>query len=189
MSAEIDWEKLAVDLGLLTAQGEHSGSGEARRALEIILGEDALRAAVDYYVAHGRGGELARSVLWQLRPWSAMSRCYEIYKQANTMDARRTSVELLRVVADRRAVPWITEFLEDGDAEVQAWGAGVLDQLLWSELIEPDEVEDLLRTAEHHQNEAVRERAEFIRSYLNAREEAAKHSGPDGMCGGGSAQE
>jgi hypothetical protein len=76
MSAEINWEKLAVDLGLLTAQGEHSGSGEARRALEIILGEDALRAAVDYYVAHGRGGELARSVLWQLRPWSAMSRCY-----------------------------------------------------------------------------------------------------------------
>ena len=50
-------------------------------------------------------------------------------------------------------------------------GSGVLDQLLWSELIVPDEAEDLLLTAEQHENKAVRERAEFVRGFLRGRME------------------
>jgi hypothetical protein len=171
LRAKIDWEELASRLGLLTADGESSGSDQARRALELILGEDALRASVDYYLAYGRGSELARSVLWQLHPWSAMSYCYEIFKGPHAIETRRTAVELVRVVADRRALPWISEFLADKDADIQAWGVGVLDQLLWSELIKPEESEDLLRAAEQHANEAVRERAEFIRGFLHTRAE------------------
>jgi hypothetical protein len=56
---------------------------------------------------------------------------------------------------------------------------GVLDQLLWSELIEPEEAEDLLRTAEQHENEAVRERAEFIRGFLRARAETDEPREPN----------
>jgi len=63
---DINWERLAEDVGLFTAKGEFSGRHKAQEALEIILGEDALRAAVDCYVAHGRGCEPARTVLWQL---------------------------------------------------------------------------------------------------------------------------
>jgi len=77
-----------------------------------------------------------------------MGRCYEIFRQAESLDARRSAVELLRVVADHRAVPWIAEFLEDSDTGVQAWGAGVLDQILWSELVQPEDVEDLLHRDE-----------------------------------------
>jgi len=64
---------------------------------------------------------------------------------------------------------WISEFLEDEDALVQVWGIGVLDQLLWSNLIETESAEMLLRTAEQHRNHSVREQAAFIRSYLDSR--------------------
>ena len=62
MSTEIDWQKLAGELGLLTLDGESAGSDDALRAIELILGEDTLRASVDHYVAHRPGYELARSV-------------------------------------------------------------------------------------------------------------------------------
>ncbi len=157
MSAEIDWQKLSAELGLLKPDGEAGGSDDARKALELIIGEDALRASVDHYVAYRRGYELARSVLWQLRPWSAMSHCYEIFKRPKELALRRAAVELLRVVADRRALPWIPEFLDDSDPDIQSWGIGVLDQLLFSELLWPEEAEELIKTAELHQSERVRE--------------------------------
>ena len=166
MNTQIDWQALASKLDLFTANGERSGDEAAQRALELIIGEDALRQSVDYYIAGGRGSMLARSVLWQLRPWSAMSYCYEIFNSQQELDIRRSAVELLRVVADRRAVPWITEFLNDSDAEIQSWGIGVLDQLLFSKLVESEEVEDLISTAEGHASQAVRECAERIRLYL-----------------------
>jgi len=169
MSTEINWEELATTLGLLIKNGERGSSEAARRALELLIGEDALRASVDYYIAGRRGAELARCVLWQLHPWSAMRYCYDIFKGPRSLEDRRMAVELVRVVADCRALPWVAEFLDDEDTDIQLWGVGVLDQLLQSRLIEPEQVEDLLRMAERHQNGAVRERAEIIRSFLGSR--------------------
>ena len=137
-SAIIDWEALARSLGMINEHGGESGSSDAAyQALEIIIGPEALRAAVDHYVAHKQGAELARNVLWQLHPWSAMERCYEIYQNADDLDTRRTAVELLRVVADRRVLPWVRGFLEDRDEGICNWGAGVVDQLLFCNLVEP----------------------------------------------------
>jgi hypothetical protein len=48
---------------------------------------------------------------------------------------------------------------------------GVLDQLLFSELIWPEEAEELIKTAELHQSERVREAAESIRCHLQTRDE------------------
>src|SRR5262245_31231734 len=59
----IDWHALAERLGTLRADGESGGSELGRRALEVILGPEALRAAVDYYAAGLPGAELARSAL------------------------------------------------------------------------------------------------------------------------------
>jgi hypothetical protein len=187
LSAEIDWAKLAGELELKAPFGEYyCGREDSQRALELIIGEDTLRGAVNYYVRANTGvntqtgSELARSVLWQLRPWSAMCRCYEIFKGPNSVETRRAAIELLRVVADRRTLPWISEFLQDDDAIIQAWGIGVLDQLLFSELVEPEEAEDILRTAEQHISESVRERAESIRGYLRSRADPAQGLGGDG---------
>src|SRR5215204_2222574 len=130
MKEQIDWQALASQLGTLREDGESSGNHKACEALEILLGEDNLRRSVDYYISGRPGSELARSVLWQIHPFSAMRYCYDIFKSDLPVEFRRSAVELLRVVADKRAVHWIDEFLNDNDPEIQSWGAGVLDQLL-----------------------------------------------------------
>jgi hypothetical protein len=84
-----------------------------------------------------------------------MIRCRELSQFQNEIETRRSAVELLRVVADGRALPWVSEFLDDEDAQIQTWGIGVLDQLLWSELVEPEEAEEVLERAARHENESV----------------------------------
>jgi hypothetical protein len=64
----IDWKALAENLGTLSADGESGGDDVGREAIALILGEDALRSAVDYYVDYPKGFEPARSVLHLLRP-------------------------------------------------------------------------------------------------------------------------
>lgn len=171
MTKHIDWEALARGLGTLTDNGESSSTQFARKALETIIGEDSLKDAVDYYIKGGPGSELARSVLWHLHPWSAMRYCHEIFASEHPVEDRRSAVELLRVVADERAAGWIKEFLEDEDAGIQIWGAGVLDQLLWSSIVDREDVEPLLTLCLNHDNEAVVENARFIVGYLDEREE------------------
>jgi hypothetical protein len=174
VTGRVNWESLAEQLGLIEDgtsgwTGERGSSKFARIAIEQVLGQDEMRAAVDFYVAGRRGSELARSVLWLLRPGSAMQRCREISTESTDPEERRTAVELLRVVADDRALPWISTYLDDEDEGVQTWGVGILDQLLFSGLIDEQAAEDLLRRAEDHANPRVRERAQEIREFLQAR--------------------
>lgn len=177
MAAPINWEELARHLDLLRPNGECGSSKSALRAIELLLGEENLRATVDYYITHGPGSELARNVLWQLRPWSAMQRCYEIYRSDVDVETRCSAVELLRVVADRRALPWVHEFLNDTHQGIQIWGAGLLDQLLWSELVQPEECVELLEEMSRHPTAGVREKAEWICSFLRERKNGAKSDG------------
>lgn len=167
----IDWERLAEEVGAIReGGGERGGTDLARRALESILGPDALRAAVDYYVARGPGSELARSVLWFLQPPSAMDRCREIYRSSDCIEDRRAAIELLRVAGDSRVLTWVPEFLEDPDEGIQTWGAGIVDQLLWGGGVDPDECATILESMERHPNERVRDTVARIREYLRRRE-------------------
>jgi hypothetical protein len=163
---EINWDELAFTVRLSMPHGQTAGSDAARRALEMILGEETLRSGVDYYIAKEPAYELVRSILWLLHPSGAIARCRELAMPPNELATRRSAVELLRVVADRRALPWVSGFLDDPDSQIQVWGIGVVDQLLFSNLIEPEEAEDVLEKAERHESAAVREQAESIRSYL-----------------------
>jgi len=173
MKNRIDWEGLAKQLGTVRNDGESTGTDDGLRALELIVGESRLREAVDYYVNDRPGSELVRMVLAIIRPWSSMNRCYEIYQESLDIETKRSTVELLRVVADRRVLAWIERFLDDPDPGIQAWGAGVIDQLLWRGLAQPDECEALLRKAEQHSNDVVRQTATTVRRYLRSREESA----------------
>ena len=182
MVAKIDWQLLAQQVGSLkpssssvTGWTEIGSSELAKQAIEQLLGEENLRAAVDYYISQQPGSELVRSILWQLHPYSAMQYCYDLYKSsAANMDTRRTAIELLRVVADYRVLPWIHEFLEDDDPSIQGWGVGVLDQLLFSNLVHADDsrVEALLRQISEHPSDYVRQTAETsgLTSYLDSTE-------------------
>jgi len=92
-----------------------------------------------------------------------MSYCYKIFKGPQKIAVRRAAVELLRVVADRRARPWIPEFLDDSDPDIQSWGIGVLDQLLFSELIWPEEAEETYQDGRTTPEKLVRDGADRIR--------------------------
>ena len=185
VNEEIDWAKLARELGLSAPYGEYCcGSDDAQRALEQIIGEDALRAIVDYYV------DCRLVHHWLARFFGGCGpgvRCAVGMRYSRVPKQSRTGEppsSFCVWVADRRALPWIPEFFEDEDGLIQAWGAGVLDQLLWSELVEQEEAEELLRTAEQHSNQSVRERTEFVRGYLRSRAEASKERrDDDGCCG------
>jgi hypothetical protein len=170
----VDWHTLAQKLGSLHDDGESGGSDLGRQALELIVGVDALRAAVDYYVAREPGSQLARSVLAFLQPPAAMERCLEIARSDADAESRRTAVELLRVVADRRGIEWAAEFLRDADEGVQVWGAGIVDQLLWSGQADPDECGQLLEAMERHPNAGVQRQAAFVRSFLTSRQRQAE---------------
>jgi hypothetical protein len=166
----IDWGALARELGLIretdNGRTERGGSDEARAALERIIGPGALRSSVDDYVAGAPGGELARSVLWLLHPPAAMERCLEIYREAPDVEDRRAAVELLRVVADRRALAWVPDFLADLDEGIQNWGIGVVDQLVFAGLADISDCESVLALAEDHTSSYVREMAGSVRERL-----------------------
>ena len=167
----VNWQGLASQLASVEtdsdgARRERGGADLARAALEIVLTPDALVGAVDHCVSLKPGFELARSVLSLLRPWSAMLRCNELFSTARDLEVRRSAVELLRVVADRRVVPWIPMFLADPDPGIQSWGIGILDQLVFSGSIDSEEVRPLIALALAHENNSVRTVARDIETRL-----------------------
>jgi hypothetical protein len=91
-----------------------------------------------------------------------MQRCHEIFGSSADIEARRRAVELLRVVADRRALCWVPEYLSDPDRALQFRGAGIVDQLLYSGLAELDECEPILELMSTHPHEKIREQYEAL---------------------------
>jgi len=98
-----------------------------------------------------------------------MQHCYQIYKSNRSLAERSTAIELLRVVADERALEWVPEFLNDPDPNIQNWGVGVLDQLLWGGDVDADSCAALLDMARNHSNPSVREQAADIDDFLKSR--------------------
>ena len=170
-----NWEVIAKQVGAIDDNGSESSSGDmALKAIEILLGEESLRKAVHYYIDGKPGSELLRGVLWKTHPWCAMEECYQIFKSDPDVLHKRLAVELLRVVADRKALEWVPEFLQYNDNEVQQWGIGVVDQLFFSELCYEEEISDILDSAMKHSNHFVREKAEDIHSMVKATAERNK---------------
>lgn len=159
---KVNWKALARQTGCFEEgnEGHESCSSDtAKYAIEILLGEDTLIDAVDYYISGQPGSELTRFILWQLHPWSAMKHCYDIYRLSENEEDRILAIELLRVVADNRVLPWIDEFLSNNLEGVQFWGIGIVDQLLFSKLVVFEDVENILRSAKSHNNPKIIEQA------------------------------
>jgi len=163
----IDWRGLADTLETITwtdyGHRESGGTNIACNALVEIVGDTALRDAVDFYVSGRPGFEVARSVLWLLRPPVAMERCREIYRTSDDDQQAADAINLLQVVADRRVLEWIPEFLASENVSVRLWGLGIVDQLLiMQEEIEFAEALPLLETGLRDPVEAVRSQAQQI---------------------------
>ena len=167
-----DWETIAKNLGTIDDLGQESSSSEkAKKAIQILLGEEFLRDAVKYYIECRPGSELLRGVLWQIQPTVSMEECYRIFKEDECIENKISAVELLRVVADKAALKWVPEFLACEYEGVQNWGIGVIDQLVYSELVSVEDISEILAQAMAHKSEYVREKAAYIQSMLEASEE------------------
>lgn len=161
---QANWEEIAKELGTLREYSEIGGSSLGVEALEVILGAEFFEQAVEYYISCKPGFELARSVLLCVKPWTAMKHCYEIYKNTNDIEVKRSAVELLRVVSDRRVLEWIPEFLSDPDEGVQNSGIGVVDQLLFWQILHDEDVRPILESAMNYSSEYVRKQARWLLS-------------------------
>jgi hypothetical protein len=165
ISEPIDWESIARKVGSVIGGAQIGGDHLAREALEILIGEEQIRKAVDYYVEWGPANELIRSICWLLAPWSAMQRCYEVFRTETDMDRRLNALDLLVVTADARTIPWVEEFLDHDEIVIQNFGARMLDQLIFSGRVDISDVESLVMKAEQHPNPSVRERIANVRTY------------------------
>jgi hypothetical protein len=179
---KINWQSLAERVGAISQSkdrienvdnwAESSSSDLARVAIEVLIGENNLRDAVDYYISGQPGCELVRHILWQLHSWTAMEYCYEIYRSQDLdLNSRRRAIELLIFVGDRRSLIWIDEFLEDGDEYIQCYGIDLLDRLLYSDLIYPENARNLLAKSVNHPNSYVREKTTDLIIAIEADEE------------------
>jgi hypothetical protein len=168
----VDWEELRRTVRVKHGwdlDSETYGTEEARLALAHLVGDDVLRATVDYYVAFRPARELARCALMILRPTCAVERCLEIYRTDPDPERRHWAVEALSWAGDGDSLPIVPELLEDPDLTVQRMGAAFLDQLVWTGLAHPPVAELFLRLADDHANPDVRRTAAQIRAYLRER--------------------
>jgi hypothetical protein len=159
----IDWEHLAVEVGSIRADGSiRGGSDLAQQALERILGEGTIRAAVELAVSFAPAGELAANVLRHVCSRHAAEMAYAIYKTRPHAEAPG-AVWLIKEIGHPRALAWIEEFLADG--RVAGAGADVLDQLLFTRAVEPtdERVLRLLQAMERQPSETVRVKAAAMR--------------------------
>ena len=159
---KINWDRLVEDLNC----GTRGGDDLAMAAITKALGEGWVIEAIEYYLSHSVGGELARSVLGLLRPQEARDYCIHLFMTDPDLDRRRTAVNLLRAVALRDTLPHVSTFLRDPDPTIQNWGAGVLDQLLWCQFVEPEECADALELMRAHPNDEVVSTYQWITEFL-----------------------
>jgi hypothetical protein len=130
----IDWEALAKQVGDITPDRETFGTPSGRRALEILLGEENLRDAVDYWISQKPGCFTAEMVLNIIRSKIAMDRCYEIYKTEQDTERANRAVFLLASFAEIEALPWVREFLQNKDRNIRWNGLMVLRTILYGPL-------------------------------------------------------
>lgn len=159
---KVNWEELARELGTLREFGEIAGTSPGVQALEQILGEEFFHQAVDFHLSSRPGFELARSVLMCIRSRTAMDYCYRIYKTTTDIEKKRSVVDLLRFISDRRILEWVPEFLANPDEDVQNAGINVIDQLLFWQILHDEDVRSILETALDHSNAYVRKQAKWL---------------------------
>lgn len=163
----IDWEAIAGQIGGLQPDGGERivGTLGGRRALEILIGEENLRDAVDYFLSDKPGAFTAEMVLQIITSEVAMNRCLEIYKLEPGTYRACSAVFLLGCMADTRALPWVREFLDDSNEAVRLNGLRVLQCILFGPLDDNDmaAAKELFDKAESDPSTNVRERALDIR--------------------------
>jgi hypothetical protein len=166
----INWKEIAKQVGDLNPDGSEKGSGtiSGQRALEVIIGEENIRDAVNYWTLQEPGAFTAEMVLKIIGSTIAIERCYEIYKTEPGTQRADSAIFLLSGMADYRALPWVREFLEDSSEGIRWHGLMILERILYGPL--NDEgitvAKALLGKAESDSNPRMSGRAMKVRLHL-----------------------
>jgi len=166
----IDWKALDKQVGGCW------GTEPGIRVLELIVGEENIRDAVDHWITFEPGYGAAEQVLLIMRSGVAMEYCYEIYKNEPNTERSGRAIFLLSEMADWRFVRWARELMENPHTR---WNALVaLEQVLAGPLGDEgiELAKELLAQAEIDSDERLRERAVEIHKRLAA-EPHLKHLG------------
>ena len=179
MKKSVDWRALADKLGTITwsehGRSESGGTQVACDAITEILGDELLRDAVDFHVSCEPGGEVARSVLILLKPPAAMERCREIFRSPIDDQQAADAIGLLKMVADRRVLEWIPEFMVSENEGVRTCTLGIIDQLLiMEESITSEEAFPFFKQALSDPSNMVRAQASRILDTFAEVEQVAK---------------
>lgn len=167
-----DWKKIGIEIGSITSPYRESGGNNyAKLALEHILGEEWIKETVNTALSGELGSELAMNCLRHLSSEKAVDYAYSIYKLDPNIERKRMAVWLIKHLAIEKSYLWVEEFLNDQN--VIDWGIGVLDQLLWCNIIdyedEKPKIDYLLKLADTNSNGLLRENIDFIKEYLKGR--------------------
>ena len=170
----IDWKHIASQVDGLTPDGRERivGTEGGRHAIEILLGENNLREAVDYWIDGQPGCFTAEMVLKVARPRVAMERCYEIFKSSTSAERRSAAVFLLACFADVEALPWINDFLNDTEKVVRWNALQVLRYILYGPVGNNSIslIRDLLNKADSDPDLETRRLASEVRQQLERQE-------------------
>jgi hypothetical protein len=166
----IDWLEMARRIGGIDPDGREriTGTDGGRRALELLLGEENIREAVDHWADQKPGEFTAEQVLIIISSTVAMKRCYEIYKEEPGSQRAGAAIFLLSKMADSRVLPWLREFMEDGNEGIRWNGLMALGMMLAGPLGDDGIAigKELLIQAESDPYVPLRERAREIRHRL-----------------------
>jgi hypothetical protein len=166
----VDWKELARQVGDLNPDGSEKGSGtdSGRRALELIIGEQNIREAVDQWASLEPGAFTAEKALLIIGSTVAMEYCYEIYKKEPNTPRADAAVFLLSEMADSRFMRWAREFIEDKNGGVRWNALTALGQVLQGPLGDEEITlaKELLAKAEKDSEQRLRQRATQIRTQL-----------------------
>jgi hypothetical protein len=168
----IDWREIASKVGGFQPDGHEriTGTDGGRRALELLLGEENIREAVDHWADQKPGEFTVEQALIIIGSTVAIDRCYEIYKREPNSSRAVLAVFLLSEMADSRVLPWLREFLDD-DNEGIRWNGLMALRMVLEGALGDDGVataKKLLAKAESDSNQRLQERAKEIRDQLRS---------------------
>lgn len=157
----MDWTDFAQRMGSLRSDGsEHCHSLLAYAALEQLVGDEAIDAAVEQAVDNAPGWLLATYVLVRLVSLRATERAYAIYQEA--IDTRAYwAIALIVAIHHPRAFDWIPQLLSDPEITIAVQGMDLLDAFLSSpELVDVGllDVEPILAQAERDPRPEIHKR-------------------------------
>lgn len=152
-----------------------------REALDLIVGAEAIKAAVEIAVDFDtrdwdQEHELTEYTLIKMQSLIGSEWAYHIYRNDLHSNKGRHAVALICKIAHPRAFAWLPDFLSDPNAEIGWQAMDFLDHFIinpeWP--LELEDIEPVLQLAATHPSVEVRARVEATRNLFT--EEAPDYS-------------